>query len=113
MINDDRLPLKEKFLEYFKTTPVQKYAGAYIGKHEDTIGRWKEEDADFADQIELAKADYLKKTLSGVKSKEWILERLFNDHFAQKTKTDITSNGKELTPVLVKFLNDESNRDTK
>jgi len=82
MIQDKRLPLKKKFLEYFQKVPIQKYAGAYIGKSEDTITRWKKADEDFADQIELAKAEYLKAKLIKVRSNEWILERLFKDHFS-------------------------------
>lgn len=81
MLQDDKLALKQKFLEYYAEVPIQKYAGAYIGRDEDTISRWKQEDADFADQIELKKAEYLRQNLKEVKSKEWILERLFKDHF--------------------------------
>lgn len=88
MIQDDRLPLKEKFLEYFSSVPIQKYAGAYIGRGEDTIKRWKDEDQDFADQIERAKAEFLKSKLGRVKSNEWIIERLFKDHFAQKQEIE-------------------------
>lgn len=59
MIQDDRLPLKEKFLEYYKDIPIQKYAGYSIGKSEDTVKRWIDEDADFADRVNKAKAEYL------------------------------------------------------
>lgn len=81
MLQDDKLALKQQFLEYFAEVPIQKYAGAHIGKDEDTIIRWKQEDTDFADQIAQKKAEYLRQHLKEVKSKEWILERLFKDHF--------------------------------
>ena len=59
MIQDDRLPLKEKFLEYYEKMPIQKYAGYAIGKSEDTIKRWIDEDEDFADRILKLKSSYL------------------------------------------------------
>jgi len=97
MIKDDRLPLKLKFLEYFRDVPIQKYAGAYIGRHEDTIGAWKEEDTDFADQIEHEKSEYLKKKLLKIHNQEWIIERLFKDHFS--ARNELTgAGGKDLLP---------------
>ena len=41
MIQDDRLLLKEKFLEYYKDLPLQKLAAESIGRSEDTITDWK------------------------------------------------------------------------
>lgn len=90
---------KAKFLEYFAEVPIQKYAAAYIGKSEDTIHDWKTKDSNFADQIEIAKANYLRKQLKGVRSKEWIIERLFKDHFAQRQELT-GKDGKDLpTPI--------------
>lgn len=78
--------LKVKFLEYFAEVPIQKYAAAYIGRGEDTIIEWKKADPNFSDQIERTKAEYLKKKLGRVRSNEWIIERLFKDHFSQRTE---------------------------
>lgn len=103
MINDNRLELKEKFLAYFKEVPIQKYAGAWIGKSEDTITRWKEEDKDFADQIENAKAEFIKSKLGKIQSNEWILERLFKDHFAQRNELT-GANGSKLLPSSLEDL---------
>lgn len=104
MIDDNRLVLKEKFLEYFREVPIQKYAGAWIGRSEDTIKRWKEEDSDFADQIEIEKANYLKKKLIRVQSPEWIIERLFKDHFS--TRSELTgADGEKLLPEVIDNLN--------
>lgn len=100
MIKDDKLPLKEKFLEYYKDLPIQKLAAGYAGRDEDTIIRWKKEDEDFTYQIELAKSEWAKSKAKRVKSEEWLLERVMNDHFGQKTKTDLTSNGKELKGLV-------------
>lgn len=84
MIKDNKLPLKEKFLEYFRQLPVQKLASKHIGKDEDTICRWKKQDSDFADLIDQALAEFALKNINKVKSKEWLLERLFPDHFGQR-----------------------------
>jgi hypothetical protein len=81
--------------------PVQKLAGAHIGRDEDTIIRWKTEDSEFADQIENAKAEWALKNVKGVRSREWLLERLMNDHFADKRNIDLTSNGKQIQPKFI------------
>jgi hypothetical protein len=75
---------KEKFLEYFKQLPVQKLAANYIGVDEDTISLWKKADSEFSDQIDQAKADWAMRKSKGVKSNEWLLERIMKDHFAEK-----------------------------
>ena len=82
MINDHRLKLKKRFLEYFKDVPIQKYAGFHIGKNENTITNWKKEDLDFCDQIDFANAAYLRENVPKIPSREWKVERLFKDHFS-------------------------------
>lgn len=101
MIKDDRLPLKEKFLEYYRKMPIKKYAGYSIGKSEDTISRWEAEDADFADSINAAKAQYLLDK-ARVLPPTFIIPLLFRE---LTPRTELTGpEGKELTPVLVKFI---------
>ena len=100
MIKDDKLPLKEKFLEYYKDLPVQKLAAGYVGRDEDTIILCKKEDSDFSYQVELAKSEWAKSKAKRVKSEEWLLERVMNDHFGQRVKNDLTSNGKELKGLV-------------
>jgi hypothetical protein len=78
MIDDDRLPLKEQFLEYYSQMPIKKYAGFSIGRSEDTIKRWEDEDADFADRINKAKADYLLKKSRNL-APSFIIPLLFRD----------------------------------
>lgn len=89
MKKDNRLLLKEKFLTYFKETPIQKYAAAYIGKSEDTITDWKKEDSDFSDQIDQLKAQYVQRHLKQITSSEWILERLFKSHFSKRSDISV------------------------
>lgn len=59
MIQDDRLPLKEQYLDYYGKIPVKKYACYSIGIDEDTGLRWEKDDADFADRIRKSKSLYL------------------------------------------------------
>lgn len=119
MINDDRLPLKEKFLDYFRQLPIQKLAAGVIGKSEDTITNWKNEDPDFSGQIDSAKSEWALDKTKKVQSREWLLERVINDHFGNKTKQDITSNGQTIgVPILnAKTLdvpeNNSNGQDTK
>ena len=91
MIPDDRYKKKLKFLEYFKQLPVQKLAAGMIGISENTVTRWKDEDSDFGDQIELAKSKWALKTAKRIKSAEWLLERILRDQFyppkIEETKT--------------------------
>jgi hypothetical protein len=107
--------LKIKFIEYFAEVPIQKYAAASIGRSEETIIEWKKADPNFSNQLESTKADYLKRQLGKVRSKEWIIERLFKDHFsARKELTGADGEKLEAQPILVKFIGetDENNRDS-
>ncbi len=89
-ISRDLILQKKKFLEYYLELPVQKLAAASIGKDETTIIRWKAKDTNFANQIESAKATWAKKNVQQVKSKEWLLERLMNDHFGEKKEVKLS-----------------------
>ena len=100
MIKDERLKLKQLFLDYFRDVPLQNLACDYIGVHEDTITNWKKEDSEFSDQILNLKAEWARKNVKSVRSKEWLLERIMRKEFAPpQQKTDITSGGKPL-PIL-------------
>jgi len=102
---NEREKLKGQFLEYFRECPIKKYAAASIGRSEDTIANWEKEDADFSVCIDRVRADFLKKNLKLVRSKEWILERMFKDYFSQRT--DVT--GAEGQPlVIIRDASDKS-----
>ncbi len=83
MIDDKKLPLKEKFLEYYRKLPVLKLAAGKIGRDEDSVIIWKKEDSDFSYQVDVAKSDWAMKHTKKVKSEEWLLERILKDHFAE------------------------------
>lgn len=87
---DKNKELKERFLAYYRDLPVQKLAGESIGKSEDTITDWKKADSDFSDQILNARAEWAKKNSKMVKSKEWLLERVMNNHFGNVDKHEVS-----------------------
>jgi hypothetical protein len=94
---DNKAELKAKFLEYYKELPVQKLAGESIGRDEDTICRWKKEDTEFADQISEARAEWAKRLSKGVRSKEWLLERVIKDHFSPRQEVT----GADGSPLVI------------
>lgn len=104
MIKDDKLPLKEKYLKYYSELPNQGLAADSIGRDEDTIILWKKQDSEFSDLCAKAKSDWALSKSKRIRNEEWLLERVMNDHFGQRNKTDLTSNGKDISPVLVKFI---------
>ena len=99
-IPDKNKQKKERFLKYFKDTPIQKFAAGYIGVSEDTITDWKKADSDFSDSIELAKAEYVQRELNMVRSREWKLERIFKGDFAQRTELT-GKDGENLEPLVI------------
>lgn len=95
---------KIKYLEYFRQLPIQKLAAASVGVNEDTIIVWKGKDSDFSDQVENAKAEWAMENAKGVKSKEWLLERLMNNHFGEKKSLDVTSDGLPIQVISYKDI---------
>jgi len=102
MKKDKNKLLKIKYLEYYAVLPIQKLGAEYIGRSADTIQNWMKEDGKFSAQAGLLKAEWAQKTAKRVRNPEWLLERIMNDHFSQKSNLDITSDGKEV--VAFNFL---------
>lgn len=73
--------LKATYINYYEDVPVQKYAAMAIGKNEDTIIRWRQQDQAFADAVEKAKAGWVRKRVLATKA-EFALERLEKSVFA-------------------------------
>src|SRR5688500_4120418 len=78
--------LKAKYLEYYHTLPVQKYAAMSIGRNEDTIILWKTKDSEFSDKIQIARAEWVQEKADKVRP-EFSLERLESEVFGEKPKT--------------------------
>ena len=92
-----RAEKKKRFLEYFADVPVQKIAASYINVSEETIINWKKEDLDFSNQIEYLGGEWIRRNVKEVKSREWLLERLFRQHFSER-KEITGADGKDLLP---------------
>lgn len=91
--------LKDKFIEYFEDLPIQKYAAQYIGRDEQAICKWKNDDAEFANRIIEAESKFLRKESLKTQA-QWKLERLYQEAFPEPTKkTDVTTGGKPI-PLL-------------
>lgn len=102
---------KIEFLEYYSELPNQKLGANYIGVDEDTITNWKKTDSDFSDQAMHAKAEWARAKAKGIRNKEWLLERVLNDHFGQRIKKELSG---ELTEKIELILRDGDNdRETK
>lgn len=105
--------LKAKFLLYYADLPIIKLACAYIGRNEDTVHTWKQQDADFADQIDNLKAEWAMRNVKGVKSKEWLLERIMRNDFAQRTEVTGADGGKLEVAIIEDTTLKDANSPTK
>lgn len=95
--------LKVKFLEYYKELPNITLAAGKVGRSVDTISLWRKADSEFSEQMDGAKADWAMRNAKGVRSKEWLLERVLRDQFAQRQELT-GKDGESLPPLLVKFI---------
>lgn len=95
-----RAEKKRIFLEYFADVPVQKIACSYINVAEETIINWKKQDIDFSNQIEFLGGEWIRRNVKEVKSREWLLERLFRQHFSER-KEITGADGKDLLPTPI------------
>lgn len=97
--------LKVKFLKYYRKLPNQHLAGAYVGRTDDTISIWKRNDSEFSEKIAEAKAQWALENVEGVKSKEWLLERVLREQFSPRQ--EITGkDGKDLPIPILKVVTD-------
>lgn len=97
MINDKRLPLKEKVLDYLTHFPFYKWAAKSIGKDEDTLNLWRKEDEDFSDKCEIAKSEAIAK-LGKRATPDFMLKNADPDTF--KDKKDVEVSGDPL--IIIK-----------
>lgn len=92
-----RAEKKKKFLEYFADVPVQKIAASYVNVSEETIIDWKKADVNFSNQIEFLGGEWIRRNVKEVKSREWLLERLFRQHFSER-KEITGADGQDFIP---------------
>lgn len=108
MTNAEREEKKDRFVSYFRDVPVQKYGAMYIGVTEQTIINWLNEDVDFFNRVQEARADWVKKKASKVRA-EFALERLEKEIWQEQkvTKVELGDPRKE---ILKKYgLGEEDN----
>lgn len=92
--------LKRLYLAYYEDVPVQKYAAQAIGRDEDTIIRWKNEDTVFAEAILKAKAKFIRKRVLATKA-EFALERIMGSVFSPPSQIKLSASiapSKDLIP---------------
>jgi len=106
--------LRQAFL--FGATDEEACAFAKIGK--STLYDYQNAHPEFSEQKDQWKEDPIlkaKKTvvdsLDDTKNAQWYLERKKKDEFSPRSEVT-GKDGKELTPLLVKFISDEKDRDT-
>lgn len=79
---------KAKAIEYYGAMPIYKYAAAFAGISEDTLQNWKKDDEKFSNDLQIAKADFIKKHGSKAKP-EFLLERLDKENFKESVEQTI------------------------
>lgn len=111
MIEDNRLPLKERAIEFLSKNPFYKHAAWAIGKDEVTLLRWRNEDADFASRCEVARASCLSRFVSRSQP-DFILTHADPETFNTAKKIDITSGGKPIQSILTALKDDVQHNDS-
>lgn len=96
MINDNREDQKIRVIEYLKRFPFYKWAAKSIGKSEDTLRIWRDEDPEFSARVESARAEGMK-YFGGRATPDLILKSADPETF--KERMDITSGDKPI-PIL-------------
>lgn len=87
--------MKDRYIEYYRELPVQKYAAMYVGRDQDTILAWRKDDAEFSDRVDLARAEWVKRKASKAKV-EFALERLEKSIFKESKELEV----KLPTPIM-------------
>lgn len=103
----DNSELKAKFLECYRKLPNQKLAAGFIGRDEDTILRWKDDDKEFADAVLKAKSEWALDKTGKVRSPEWLLERVLKEDFSQRNELT-GKDGKDLPAPILGGLSKEN-----
>jgi hypothetical protein len=80
--------LKRKYLEYYRTLPIQRYARQWIGRDEDTIILWKKLDPKFSDDVQAAESEWTAENVKMVKSREFLLERIQHQEFMERKQVE-------------------------
>lgn len=88
-VEDRMKEQKERAIEYYGAMPVYKYAAAFAGISEDTLKVWRDNDPDFSDRLQVAKAEFIRRHGKKAKS-EFLLERLVKETFKESKEIEVT-----------------------
>lgn len=118
--SDKKLGIAKKYLKDCIDTfdiPYIEQLAIFLDVNDETILEWEKRYDEFSATIKKLRSVQKFMLMKGsIESKynpaSAIFQLKVNHGMIETSKQDITSNGKELNPVLVKFL-DENNRDTK
>lgn len=88
---DKNAEKKQVIVDYYAKTPIYKYAAMAGGITDDTLKAWRDTDSDFSDKLNLARAQWIAKTVPKAKA-EFLLERLDREIFGQKLDVTIEDN---------------------
>ena len=83
----------------------------YIDVHKDTLIEWAKKNDEFSVSLDKIRAEQhnrlVDETLAG-NYNPVIAKLMLSSNHGYKEKSDVTSDGKELQPVLVRFINESS-----
>lgn len=108
--SENIIKLKREYVRYFLDVPIQKYAAMAIARDEDTIIRWRKDDPKFADAVQRAKANWIRKKVIATKA-EFALERLESEIFSPKVNISHNVEHQETREKIRQFLDDVSEVD--
>lgn len=80
---------KARAIEYYEAMPVYKHAAAFAGVSEDTLQIWRKDDPQFSEDLQKAKAEFIRKHGKKAKS-EFLLERLDKENFRESKEIEVT-----------------------
>lgn len=107
MLEDERKVKKELITEYLKRFPFYKWAAKSVAIDEDTLKNWRDEDKDFSDRVEIARAEGLK-YFGGRATPDLILKSADPQTF--KERVDVTSGDRPLPILPIDVLTNNSNK---
>lgn len=82
---------KDAVVEYFTEVPIYRYAAMYVGIDEETLARWRKEDAVFEERLHREKARWVNSKVKKAKV-EFALERMEKEIFGQKITAELNVN---------------------
>lgn len=87
----------------------------FLGVDKSSLYEWKDKHEDFSYALEKIITEQKKRLLEKGLSGDYnptIAKLILSSNHGMSEKTDVTSGGEKITPILVKFLDAENNRDT-